>query len=99
MATAAAAGPSRYRGGLLLVFLAFVAFSTGGVILRYIASDDGFAIQDQVRRRKFCECIGDRLKAPRPVVASARVHGRPSTSQVRLRAIAIELDLVHPTLA
>ena len=44
MATAAAAGPSRYRGGLLFVFLAFVAFSTGGVILRYIASDDGFAI-------------------------------------------------------
>ncbi|MFO1070980.1 MAG: DMT family transporter [Geminicoccaceae bacterium] len=44
MATAAAAVDPRHRGGVLLVFLSFVAFSTGGVILRFIDTDDGFAI-------------------------------------------------------
>jgi hypothetical protein len=52
--------------------------------------DDGFAIQDQVLRREGRERIGDRLKAPRPVVAPPRVHGRPPASQVGLRTIAIE---------
>jgi drug/metabolite transporter (DMT)-like permease len=33
-----------YGTGLLLVFLGFVCFSTGGVILRFIATEDGWAI-------------------------------------------------------
>jgi hypothetical protein len=53
--------------------------------------DDGFAVQDQVVRRQGRQRLGDRLEAPRPVVAPPRVDGRPPASQVRLRAIAVEL--------
>jgi hypothetical protein len=60
---------------------------------------DGFAIQDQVRCREGCERIGDRLKAQRPIIACACVDGRLAVSQVRLRAVAIELDLVNPASA
>jgi drug/metabolite transporter (DMT)-like permease len=34
----------RYGTGLLLVFLGFVCFSTGGIILRFIQTEDGWAI-------------------------------------------------------
>jgi drug/metabolite transporter (DMT)-like permease len=44
MASAAAVRDPLHRGGVLLVFLGFVAFSTGGVILRFIDTGDGFAI-------------------------------------------------------
>jgi hypothetical protein len=57
--------------------------------------DDGFAIQDQVRCREGCERIRDRLKARRPIIACAAVDGRLAVSQVRLRAIPIELDLMQ----
>jgi drug/metabolite transporter (DMT)-like permease len=33
-----------HRTGLLLVFLGFVCFSTGGIILRFIQTEDGWAI-------------------------------------------------------
>jgi hypothetical protein len=61
--------------------------------------DDGFAIQDEVVRREGRERIGDRLKAPRPVVAPPRVDGRPPASQVTLGPVAVELDLVDPARA
>jgi hypothetical protein len=61
--------------------------------------DDGFAIQDQVLRRKGRERIRDRLEALRPVVAPPRVDRRPSALQLRLRAVAVKLDLVNPALA
>jgi hypothetical protein len=61
--------------------------------------DHGFAIQDQVVRRQDRERIGDRLEAPRPVVAPPSIHGTLSVVQVRLRAVAVELDLVHPAFA
>jgi hypothetical protein len=61
--------------------------------------DDGFSIQDQVVRREFRECIRNRAEALCPVVAPPCVDGRPSVSQVRLRAVAVELDLVQPALA
>lgn len=49
MAKVAVHGPPsardpRYATGLLLVFLGFVAFSTGGVILRMIETRDGWAV-------------------------------------------------------
>ena len=61
--------------------------------------DDGFAVQDQVLGRQGRQRIGNRLKAPRPVVAPPCVNGRPPASQVRLRSVAVELDLMHPALA
>jgi hypothetical protein len=61
--------------------------------------DDGFAAQDQVLRREGHERIGDGSEAERPVVAPPRVHGRPPASQVRLGAVATELDFVQPAPA
>jgi hypothetical protein len=61
--------------------------------------DDGLAIQDQVLCRKGRERVGNRLKAQRPVVARAGVDGRPSVSQVRLRAVPVKLDLMQPAPA
>jgi hypothetical protein len=61
--------------------------------------DDRFTIQNEVVRRHGRERIRDRLEAPRPVVSSPRVDGRPPVLQVRLRAVAVELDLVQPALA
>jgi hypothetical protein len=51
--------------------------------------EDGFAIQDQVVCRKSRERVGDRLKAPPPVVPRPRMDGRLSLLQVRLGAIAV----------
>jgi len=61
--------------------------------------DDGFAVQDQVGRRKVGEGIGDRLEAQRPVVSRPGVDGSPSVLQVRLCAIAVELDPMDPAHA
>ena len=58
-----------------------------------------FAVQDQALHREGHERICDRLEAPRPVVAPPCVDGRLSVSQVRLRTVAIELDLVNPAAA
>jgi hypothetical protein len=61
--------------------------------------DDGFAIQDEVLRGQHRERIGDRLKAQRPIVTTPCVDGRLSVSEVRLRAVAVELNLVDPVPA
>jgi hypothetical protein len=61
--------------------------------------NDGFAIQDQILCREGRELMGDRLKAQRPIVARPSEHGRPSVLQVRLRAVAVEFDLVKPAPA
>jgi hypothetical protein len=57
--------------------------------------DHDFAVQDQVLRRECHERIGDWLDAQCPVVAPPCVDGRLSASQLRLRAVAVELDLVN----
>jgi hypothetical protein len=56
--------------------------------------DDGLAIQDQVLRGQSRERVRDRPEALLPVVAPPCVDGRTSVSQVRLGAVAVELDLV-----
>jgi hypothetical protein len=61
--------------------------------------DDGFAVQDQVVRPQGGEGIGDLLKAPRPIVAPPGVDGGSPLSQLRLRAVTVELDLVEPPRA
>jgi hypothetical protein len=60
---------------------------------------DRFAIQDQLLCQQIRECIGDRLETQRPVVAPPCIHGSLPVVQVRLRAVAVELDLVHPAPA
>ena len=52
--------------------------------------DDGLAVQNQVLRRQGCDRI-DGSDAERPVVAPPCVEGRLSVSEVRLRAVPIEL--------
>jgi hypothetical protein len=61
--------------------------------------DDRLAVQDQLVCREVRERIGDSLKAERPVVAPPCIHGGLSVVQVRLLAVAVELDLVNPASA
>jgi hypothetical protein len=69
---------------------------------KYLLSGQEKTIADTRHPSCLSECasytIFERSK-PTAGLASPRVNGGPPASQVRLRAIAIELDFVHPALA
>jgi hypothetical protein len=59
------------------------------------SGDDGLTVDDEAVR-EIGDRIGDRLELFCPVIAAPRQRARLSITKVKLRPVAVELDLVNP---
>src|SRR3954454_4630285 len=57
---------------------------------------DHLAVEDDLVDREFPHARRETSKTRRPIVAVSREQPRPPVGEMRLDAVAVELDLMHP---